>query len=243
MPTRRQPTSDSARDNALETAVLRIRRFEDEKKTIPVTEETKKSLFELHEKFRKELNDKSNVLEAQVETTSEKSKAMNELREALSQFLQVFNFGVARGTFNATERVIYKLDTNQDSVPTMNSEEDLRTIAKDIIDGEASRIEDGRIPMTNPSIEYVQEAYDRFMKTTFDQEDIKTKVDSEIKDIVEMREMVDIVLRDAWDEIEFFYRKETPEMKRKAAASFGVIYYTRPGEKLEEGVFPSNPVL
>jgi len=56
-----------------------------------------------------------------------------------------------------------------------------------------------------------------------------------------MREEVDYVIKNGWDEVEFYYRNLKDEKMRKEAMYFGVIYYSRPGEKPEDGVLEEEP--
>jgi len=52
---------------------------------------------------------------------------------------------------------------------------------------------------------------------------------------------VDYVIKNGWDEVEFYYRNLKDEKMRKEAMYFGVIYYSRPGEKPEDGVLEEEP--
>uniref|UniRef100_UPI003569B6B0 hypothetical protein n=1 Tax=Draconibacterium sp. TaxID=1965318 RepID=UPI003569B6B0 len=64
----------------------------------------------------------------------------------------------------------------------------------------------------------------------------KQAFDAENKDVLDMLPEIDELIRDIYDEVEFYYRKETPPNRRKLAREWGVSYVSRPGEEPEDEV-------
>ena len=61
----------------------------------------------------------------------------------------------------------------------------------------------------------------------------KDAFDKEQEDVEAMRDQVDGLIRDIWDEVEFAFRREEPSSLRRKAREYGVYYVTRRDEEPE----------
>ncbi|MCL5027702.1 MAG: hypothetical protein M1480_01645 [Bacteroidetes bacterium] len=190
--------------------------------------------------FKKEIKERGNALSAQSEATTVRAAAEGKCKTYVSHFYQVFNLGVDRDEHKASERAFYKLDVSQETVPLLNNADDIRRNAENIITGEAERVNAGGAPMSNPSKDQVEAAYNDFAAKLKDQTDKKSTYSKEQKDVDDIRAQADELIKDVWDEVEFYYRKLSSAAMRREARIYGVVYVSRPGEPVEE-VTPPAP--
>lgn len=161
------------------------------------------------------------IYSAQVEDKMKKRRILSLL---CSHFIQVFNFMVDRGDAKASERAFFKLKIERAVLPDMSTEEKLLQVAKDLIDGEDKRVEAGGIPMVNPDIDAIKNAYQEF-RTSY------LSASAKLDDLDKKRNVVgslvteaDGVIRRAWAEVEARYAEEEPESRRENAREWGVVY-------------------
>lgn len=127
-------------------------------------------------------------------------------------------------------------------VPNIRSQQDLVIWAKNLIEGEEKRLAknaEGKAtarPMSNPRISEVENEFNKYIELSNIQSAEKQAFDAENKDVLDMLPEMDELIRDIYDEVEFYYRKETPANKRKLAREWGAVYISRKGEDSEEGV-------
>lgn len=230
MPFRQLPATDNSRLTALRNAKVKA---DSNVETCAFTTETKTRLDVFLTQFETELSERSTSLHAQTEATNLHTQNGAKLKLVLSHFLQVFNFGVARGIYQPQDRVFYGLTLNQEELPKLSSHNDTETWANNISEGETARATAGGTAMANPTIADVQAAYDVFKLSKVDQSGKKDAYDKEQEDVDNLRDDADDIILDVWDEVEFTFRKEAASSKRRKAREYGVVYITRPGEEPE----------
>lgn len=158
--------------------------------------------------------------------TPVKDTAGNSLRLFISHFIQVFNFGVARGKYPAADRTSYDLPVEDSPLPDLSKDSDLLLWANNIVNGDALRVAAGGAPMSNPSAAEVQVAKTAF-HTLFDlQSNRKDALDNAQEALEDLLPEADNVIRKVWDELETFYNEETDEGRRENCREWGVIYIT-----------------
>ena len=235
MARRTLPASDAQRGLALDDLVLKIESLRKKGSEIPVMNDTTEKIFDLHKRFKKERDEKFTEKIKKVEITKKKNEVKERLRLLINHYLMIFNMRIKRGEAKPTERILYGIDTGDKSIPVIKNEEDLMTLSKAIRDGEKMRVEKGGKPMTEVTAQEIEKTYKEFTELAYNQSTVLTKLGSEEHDLSEIRTEVDIAIKDAWDEIEFFYRKEPPAMKIRAAEAFGVKYSTKPEKNRGSG--------
>jgi hypothetical protein len=240
MPFRKLPITDSELQNTLRNLIfaydVRVTHQPDETRRVcAFSPETFASLIELQLLFNKEINERKGALAFQTGQTRLKRAALKKLKKYVDHFFIVLNLAIDRGLFDPTIRAYYGLNVYQRHIPVIFSHNKVSGWALNIISGETSRITEGGLPMQFPSLTDVQAAYDDYSAKQQSQSTLKSNYDTQQEDVEHLRKRVKSVIRDAWDQIEFYFRKEVPSSLRHKARGWGVDYGYRKGEKPEEG--------
>lgn len=158
--------------------------------------------------------------------TPVKDAAVNTCRIFNSHFIQVFNLGVARGKYPAGHRAYYGLETSSDALPDMSTEDLVKVWAHRLVDGDAERLLNGGLPMTNPDIAEVQMALSTMETQMTAHDNFAFLLDQKQEAVETMHALVDPIIKRVWDEVETYFGEETPESKRANARLWGVVYVT-----------------
>ncbi|AHW62027.1 hypothetical protein FH5T_13580 [Draconibacterium orientale] len=207
-----------------------------------ISTETQTRLTTLYPAFRQEIAERQEQFAKQAEASEVENAQQVVLHRCVSHFFQVFNLAVERGVFSASDRLYYGLNANQSELPKLSTEQDLTTWALNLIMGEQKRTQQtdpeaaDPVPMSNPSAAEVQTELMRYNELSSAQSAEKQAFDAENKDVLDMLPEIDELIRDIYDEVEFYYRKETPPNRRKLAREWGVSYVSRPGEEPDDEV-------
>ncbi len=165
-----------------------------------------------------------------------KNNAKTIAQKLVSHFIQVFNLGVLRDVFLATDRTFYDIDVTDDSVPPISKEVDLLTVGYNLIEGDPDRLAIGGVPMAMPSISEVTPAVTLF-KDRFELHSTATDAyDAALEAVDALNPEADKVIKKIWDEIETYYNEESPESQRQNAREWGVIYVRTGSEKIVTGL-------
>ena len=240
MPYRQLPSTIIGRINVLESTQQKL--SSTPQTQWAVSTETQQQLSLLYPQFRQEIGERQEQFARQTAASASENQQETVLRRYVSHFIQVFNLAVERGTFSPTDRLFYGLDASQSELPKLTTQQELITWAKNLIEGEEKRLaknEEGKSSakaMSNPRINEVENELNKYLELSNAQSAEKQAFDAENKDVLAMLPEIDELIRDIYDEVEFYYRKETPANKRKLAREWGVVYVSRKGEDPEEGI-------
>lgn len=232
MPFRQLPQSDTARLQALDAASAKAATVDPA--NLAFTAESKTTLDTLRPQFQTEVAERGQALAAQTDASKAVREQAARLRMFVSHFFQNLNFGIERGVFAASDRAHYQLDVSQTTLPNMVREADLLTWAGRAVSGEASRTAAGGMAMPFPSAAEVQAELTQYTTLASDQSTKKDTYDDEQADVEALRDDVDGLIVDIWDEVEFTFRRDKPPSLRRKAKQYGVVYVTRPGEPPDE---------
>jgi hypothetical protein len=233
MPYRDFPKSVLAKNGVLEQATQKVAN------TAPgqmaISADTIATLETTYPVFRQEIAERQEQLARQAMATKAENEQQGVLYNYVSHFMQVLNLGILRGKFANTDRLYYGLNANQSDLPKLRSEHDLVSWAKNLVAGEAKRLSENEgekkaKPMSNPSIGEVENELNKFIALSNAQDEEKQAFDAENKDVLDMLPAIDDLIRDIYDEVEFYYRKETAANRRKMARQWGILYVSRNGE-------------
>jgi hypothetical protein len=169
-----------------------------------------------------------------VNNQNNKSKDYSEIvrkaRIYLTHFIRVMNMAILRGELPAGTRAFYGLETNDSTVPSLNTENELVSWGRRIIEGEEFRIKKGGSPITNPTIAVVKVRFGQFMDAL---NNIKTHnkrtLDYSQKN-AELRKEADEIILDIWNEVENKFSSLTENDRRKSCENYGIVYFFRKGE-------------
>ena len=166
--------------------------------------------------------DDSLVLSTKANAAKDLSKA--DLHLFAGSYIIVLNQAIRRNEIPKEDRAYYELDINSDVLPYMDSEEALKQVGENIIDGDAKRVLAGGVPMTNPTAAQVKTKYDKFVADLIVASERTDELDQNREDLEKHNPDADEVILSVWDEVESYYNKEPIESKRANAREWGVVY-------------------
>jgi hypothetical protein len=223
--------------DAMRNAYNKSETFTD-KKTMAFSEATYLRLVAFLANYERETSEAQTALVEQTGSTMAKRAAFDRAVMFISHFFQTFNNGIARGVFPVNHRPFYRLDVNDNSVPIIYKETDLQTWAMNIKDGDANRITAGGKPMAMPTAAEVETEYQAYAAHRQAQTGLKDAYDKEQEDVSALYNQARLLVKDIWDEVEFYYRHDDHSSLRRKAREYGVVYlenHTNPetGEPVE----------
>ena len=228
--TRKLTNSDEGRRLALDTA--KEKKDNTPAPDIVLTSGTIARLDAMQPIFKQAMQGRDDALAAQGQATLAKNIAQALAKMFISHFIQVFNLGVERGVFAKEERAYLHLDINSSSVPSLNSEADIKQWGKWLIEGDARRVAAGGAPMGFPTIAEVETVCNNFVNLNNAQSTAKDAYDKAQEVVSNMRDDVDALILRIWNEVETAYDNETIESKRRNAREWGVVYVSTQKAKI-----------
>ena len=219
---RRLPRTDEGRKRALDLA--KGKKDNTPLPDIVLSTNTQGRLDVTQPDFEEKMQDRDDALSLQAVSTNAKDIAMPIAKNYISDFIQTFNSGVARGIFPKEHRPYYHLDVESSSVPPMNNEAAVIEWGKWLIDGDPRRIAAGGAPMAMPTIADVSAKYTIFINANNSQSTKKDAYDVAQEVVAAMRTDVDALILRMWNEIETAFDNETIESRRRNAREWGVVY-------------------
>lgn len=222
MPARRLPRTDEERQSVLSTA--RAKKDDPATTDDPLRDATKTRLDTIETAFSNTMQARGTALAKQGTATELKDTAAALLTLFVSHFIQVFNLGVARNKRPNTERPYFQIAMNDDTVPELKNDDDLKKWSKNIVNGDADRVADGGIAMTDPATSEVDTARSDFLTKDADQGVKKNNYDVAQEAVKNNRPEADAVSKKIYDEVEGFYNEDEPASMRRKAREWGVMY-------------------
>ena len=232
MPFRQLPASDPTRTQALDGALKKWQNTTGAARLI--TAATGTALETLQPQWEKEVAERADASGQQSASTLAVTQAADKLRMLISHFIQVYQFGIARGDFAAAGRAVYELSVNEETVPNLDTEAALVLWAGRIVKGDPRRVTQfSEAPMAMPAATAVAAALEAYHAKQAAQTAAKDQLEAEQADVIALRTEADKLIRDVWDEVEFALRQMEPPTLRRRAREWGVVYAQRPGEPQE----------
>jgi hypothetical protein len=233
MPFRQLPASDPTRTQALTAALQKSAAVAPADRLISAA--TAATLTTFAANWQTQVAERADALGLQTASTAVLDGIAARLRMTVSHFIQVYQFGVARGVFSPSGRSSYELSVNEETVPSLATEADLLLWANRIVTGETRRT--ANFPtepaMAMPSATDVSDALADYQNELAHQTTVKDAYDEEQADVAALRPAADALIKDIWDEVEFALRRLDPPSLRRRAREWGVFYALRPGEPEE----------
>jgi hypothetical protein len=233
MPYRRLPNTDTARIKAMKIALEKGKELPPHKLAY-----SSKTVLRL-EKFLPQFEHSIQLYRNALSSVNKKGKDYNEvLRKArmyLTHFIRVMNMAIFRGEIPAETRAYYGLATDDATVPLLNTDNELLSWGRRIIDGEEFRIRKGGSPITNPTIAVVKVRFENFIEAWNNQNSLTKKTSVFTEKNNNLRKEADEIILQLWNEIESTH-SSLPDDKRKISSEeYGLVYFYRKGE-LEKSV-------
>lgn len=228
MPYRRLPNTDLARIRAMSKALETGKNLPP-----PAMAFTSKTLVRL-QKFLPLFEQSIQLQRQSLAAQNKRSKYYDELikkaRVYLTHFIRVMNMAIIRGELPAVTRTYYGFSQEESTVPSLNTENELISWGRRVIDGEEFRIRKGNTPITNPSIAVVKVRYEKFLEAWQHYKILISKTINYTQANIELRKEADALILDIWNEVEIKFASATEEKKRTECERYGVVYFYRKSE-------------
>jgi hypothetical protein len=228
MPYRRLPNTDAARLRAMKVALEKGKELPPHKMAF-----SSKTLVRL-QKFLPQFEHGIHLHRQSVVMQNKKSRNYNEVerkaRIYLTHFVRVMNMAIFRGDLPVETRAYFGLATNEATIPSVNTENELLSWGRRIIEGEEFRIKKGGSPITNPTIAVVKVRFEQFIEALNYYQTLNNKTLDYARKNNELRKEADELILAIWNEVEARFSKLPEEDKRKECEVYGLIYFFRKGE-------------
>jgi hypothetical protein len=228
MPYRRLPNTDAARIRALKIALEKGKELPPNKMAYSA-----KTIVRL-QKFLPIFEHNIQLQRQSVASQNKKSKDYNEVakkaRIYLTHFIRVMNMAIFRGDLPAETRAYYGLATNESTVPSLNTENELISWGRRIIEGEEFRIRKGGSPITNPTIAVVKVRFENFIEACDYHKTLAKKTQDFTERTSDLRREADSIILDIWNEVETAYGSLPEDVKKKECEDYGLVYFYRKSE-------------
>jgi hypothetical protein len=228
MPYRRLPNTDTARIRAMKIALKKGQDLPPHKLSF-----SSKTVVSL-QKFLPHFENNIQYYRHSVNVQTTRSKDFNEIlwkaRVYLTHFIRVMNMAIYRGDLPPETRTYYGMSTNESTVPSLNSENELVSWGKRIIEGEEFRIRKGGNPITNPTIAVVKVRYENFLQALYSHNiQAKKTFDFMEKNSALRREADEIILQ-IWNEVEKSHNDLPEDIRKIKNEEYGLVYFYRKNE-------------
>lgn len=232
MPYRRLPNTDAARIKAMKAALRKG-------KEVPPNQlaYSSKLMVEI-QRFMPLFDHNLQLYKQTMMLHNKKSRdyydIMKKARVYLTHFIRVMNMAILRGELSAETRAFYGLSTDDSTTPNLNTESELLSWGRRIIEGEEFRIRKGGSPITNPTIAVVKVRFEKFIEAwTYHNTLAKRTLDYLEKNVVLRKEADEIILK-LWNEIESTCNTLPDPVKMNKCEDYGVVYFYRKNELNKE---------
>lgn len=228
MPYRRLPNTDTARIKAMRIALEKGKEIPPHKLAF-----SSKTLVRLQRNLPQfELNIK--LYRQSLASQNKKNKDYNDIlkkaRIYLTHFIRVMNMAVVRGDLPLETRVYYGLEINESTVPSLNTENELLSWGRRIIDGEEFRIRKCGNPINNPTIAVVKVRFENYVEAlNYHNAIVKKTYDYSDKNNLLRKEADEIILL-LWNEIEATNINFPEEIRKNLNEDYGLVYFYRKSE-------------
>ena len=234
MPYRRLPNTDSARLRAFKKAV-------EMSKEIPpfrlaFSMKTLVRIQAFLPLFENSISHQRQTLVNQNEKAKSNQETARKARLYLTHFLRVMNMAVTRGELPPETRTFYGIASDDSTLPSLATENELVAWGKRIIDGEEYRIRKGYSPVTNPTIAVVKVRYEKFLETRSHCKTVNRRASDCVNKTAGMRQEADELITLLWNEIEASFSSLPEEEKRANAEKYGLVYVFRKHEKTRKNL-------
>jgi hypothetical protein len=228
MPYRRLPNTDAARIKAMKIALEKGNELPPHKLAF-----SSKTILKL-QKFLPQFEHNIRMHRQSQASQNKKSKDYNEVlkkaRIYLTHFIRVMNMAIYRGDLPVETRAYYGLATDESTVPSLNTENELMSWGRRIIEGEEFRIRKGGGPITNPTIAVVKVRFENFIEAWNHYNTLLKKASVHTDRNNELRKEADEIILQLWNEVEKTHFSLPEEVRKAKCENYGLVYFYRKSE-------------
>jgi len=176
---------------------------------------------------------------SQKKKSMEYNESMRKARIYLTHFIKVMNMAIFRGDLPAESRAYFGIATNESSVPSLYTENELISWGKRIIEGEEFRIRKGGSPITNPTIAVVKVRFEKFIEAWDYHKTLIKKTLDYAERTSDMRKEADEIILEIWNEVESRHNSLPEDTRKKECEDYGLVYFYRKNELKKAGTAES----
>jgi hypothetical protein len=228
MPYRRLPNTDTARIKAMKTALEKGKELHPSKLAF-----SSKMIVHL-QKFLPQFDHNCQLYRQALASQNKKSKdysdTLKKARIYLTHFIRVMNMAIFRGDLPAETRAFYGLTTDESTVPSFNTENEMMSWGRRIIEGEEFRIKKGGSPITNPTIAVVKVRFENFIESWTYHNTLAKKTSDYTEKNLKLRKEADELILQLWNEIENTHSNLPEDIRKTKSEEYGLVYFYRKGE-------------
>jgi hypothetical protein len=228
MPYRRLPNTDTSRIRAMRTALEKGKEMPPHQRAF-----SSKTIIRL-EKILPQFEHSLQLYRVTVSSQNKKNREYYEIvkkaRIYLSHFIRVMNMAIFRGELPAETRAFYGLATDESNTPLMNTENELVSWGKRIIEGEEFRIKKGGSPITNPTIAVVKVRFGNFLDALNNHKTLSKRTLEYTETVSTLRKEADEIVLHLWNEVEKTYRTHPEDLRKELCEEYGLVYFYRKNE-------------
>ena len=232
MPYRRLPNTDSARMRAMKAAVEKGNKLHPFK--LAYNQDIYVKIKTFLPNFEKAVLNQRQALLVQAKKNKNYLKFMSKAQMYLSHFIQVLNFAILREEQPKNIRKYFGINENNNRVSSLNTEDEVITKGKQIIEGEQKRTQEGNSPLLNPNISLVKIHYEKFLDAYYYQKQLKENSHRAQLKVASLRMQADELILEVWNQVEKHYKNYNSNEKRELSSTYGVIYIYRKDEKKQK---------
>jgi hypothetical protein len=181
-------------------------------------------------RFRQSIQQYRESLSSQNRKNRDYYETVKKARIYLTHFIKVMNMAIFRGELQAETRAFYGLATDDAAVPLLNTENELVSWGRRIIEGEEYRIKKVGSPITNPTIAVVKVRFGSFLDALNNHKALALKTQEYNEKISELRHQADEIILDIWNEVEKTFSSYPEIQKKELCESYGLVYFYRKNE-------------
>ena len=228
MPYRRLPNTDASRIRAMRIALEKGKEMPPHK--LAFSSKTIIRLEKILPQFEHGIKLYREALLSQNKKNREYYEIVKKARIYLTHFIRVMNMAVFRGELPAETRAFFGLATDEANVPFLNTENELLSWGKRIIEGEEFRIKKGGSPITNPTIAVVKVRFGNFLDALNHHNTLSKKTLEYSERINTLRTEADEIILRIWNEVEKTYRTHPEDVRKTMCEGYGLVYFYRKNE-------------
>jgi len=170
------------------------------------------------------------ILSSQNKKNKDYYETLRKSRMYLTHFIRVMNMAIFRGDLPAETRAFYGLATDESTVPSINTEKELISWGRRIIEGEEFRIRKGGSPITNPTIAVVKVRFENFIEALNYHDTLTKKTFDYTEKINSLRKEADEIILHLWNEVEKTHMTLPEEIRKINCELYGLVYFYRKNE-------------
>jgi hypothetical protein len=228
MPYRRLPNTDTARIKAMRIALAKGKELPPHK--LAFSSKTVVMVQKFLPQFEHNIELYRHSLAAQNKKSKDYNEILKKARIYLTHFIRVMNMAIFRGDLPVETRAYYGLATHESTVPSLNTENELLSWGRRIIEGEEFRIRKGGSPITNPTIAVVKVRFATFIEALAYHNTLAKKTFDFIEKNNTLRKEADEIILQIWNEVEKSHTALPEDLKKKQSEDYGLVYFYRKNE-------------